>query len=190
MNERTLVLLKPDTVQRGLIGEILSRFEKAGMKIIGLKMLKASADIAKNHYTDALIPIVGGKTKKDWDASGVKYTETVEEIGKMIVDGLRRMLTKHSLIAVCIEGVEAVANVRKIVGPTGCKDALPGTIRGDYGHASLGHASAQKLNIANLIHASGTKEEAEHEIKLWFRPEELHSYKSVYEQHTMHMVDW
>lgn len=190
MIERTLVLLKPDAVHRGLAGEILQRFERAGLKIVGMKMLKATQELAKKHYTDSLIPIVGGKTKKDWDAAGIKSDETVEQIGVMIVSGLRRMLTNHPVFAVCLEGVSAVENVRKLVGPTGCKDALPGTIRGDFGHCSLGYASTKKKNIANLIHASGNKAEADTEIALWFKSEELFSYKSVHEEHTMHMIDW
>ncbi len=190
MIERTLVLLKPDAIQRGLSGEILLRLERAGLKIIGMKMLKASEDVAKKHYSDKLIPIVGAKTKKDWDAAGVKSDQTIEQIGTTIVASLRKMLMNHALVAVCLEGVSAVENVRKIVGPTGCKDAAPGTIRGDFGHCSLGYASIRKKNIANLIHASGNKEEADFEVKLWFTQEELFTYKSVHEDYTMHMIDW
>ena len=190
MIERTLVLLKPDAVQRGLLGEILHRFERSGLKIIGMKMLKATNDIATKHYSDKLISIVGAKSKKDWDAAGVKSDQTIEQIGTTIVSSLRTMLLNHALVAVCIEGVSAVENVRKLVGPTGCKDAPPGTIRGDFGHCSLGYASTRKKNIANLIHASGNKEEAEFEVKLWFKQEELFAYKNVHEDHTMHMIDW
>lgn len=190
MIEKTLVILKPDAVQRGLSGEILSRFERAGLKIVGLKTLKATPEMAKMHYPDSMIQIVGNKTKKDWDAAGMKYSETVEQIGTMLVDSIRKMFVNYPVIAVCLEGVQAVENVRKIVGPTGCKDALPGTIRGDFGHASLGYASTKRRGIANLIHASGTAEEAQREIKIWFAPNELFSYKGVHDEHILHLNDW
>ncbi|PIN74476.1 nucleoside-diphosphate kinase [Candidatus Woesearchaeota archaeon CG10_big_fil_rev_8_21_14_0_10_37_12] len=190
MIERTLVLLKPDAVKRGLCGEILRRFENAGLKIVSLKMLKAKEDQVKKHYADALIPIVGNKTKKDWDAWGVEYTESVEEIGQMIVKSIRNMLMKHAFVAVVLEGVHAVENVRKLVGSTGPKDSPPGTIRGDFGHASLGYASTKKKGIANIIHASGNVEEAKHEISIWFKPEELFDYKSVHEEFVFQTQDW
>ncbi|MBI4147919.1 nucleoside-diphosphate kinase [Candidatus Woesearchaeota archaeon] len=190
MIERTLILIKPDAVQRGIAGEILARFERTGLKIVGIKMVKASQELAKKHYTDALIPIVGNKTKKDWDAAGIKHTETPEQIGTMIVNSIRQMLTNHPVIALCLEGIQAVENVRKIVGSTGCKDALPGTIRGDYGHVSLGYASIKKRGIANLIHASGNPQEAQQEITLWFAPHELQTYKSAHDEHILHLNDW
>lgn len=183
MKERTLVLLKPDTVQRCLMGEIISRFEKAGLKIIGMKMVWIDLEHAKKHYPDSLIPIVGEKTKIDWDEAGVEYQETVEEIGQMIVEGTRNFLASGPVVAMVLEGIKAVEVVRKLVGKTGPKDAAPGTIRGDYSHLSLGYASIKKKGAANLIHASGEVDEAKHEIDLWFAPEELHSYKTVHEGH-------
>src|SRR3989338_2176277 len=119
MLERTLVLLKPDAVQRAVTGRIIQRFEDAGLKIVGMKMLLASPELAKKHYTDALVPIVGNKTKKDWDAYGVKYTETAEEIGEMIVEGTRKFLLSGPVIAMVLEGLHAVEIVRKLVGTTG-----------------------------------------------------------------------
>lgn len=181
--ERTLVLLKPDAVQRGLMGRILSRFEDAGLKVVGAKMVWVSEELAKKHYTDELIPIVGNKTKKDWDAAGMKYTETVEELGRMIIDGTRKFLRSGPVLALVLEGLNTVEIVRKLVGSTGPKDSLPGTIRGDFAHLSLGYASTQKKGAANLIHASGNVEEAKQEIALWFKPEELHTYKTVHEVH-------
>ena len=183
MIEQTLVLVKPDGVQRGLVGEIISRFEKAGLKIVGLKLVKVDAELAKKHYTDSLIPIVGGKTKKDWDAYGVKYTESAEEIGKMIVDATRKFLQESPVVAMVLEGLHTIEVVRKLVGPTGPKDAPPGTIRGDFSHLSLGYASMKKKGAANLIHASGTVDEAKKEIELWFKKNELHSYQTVHDKH-------
>lgn len=190
MIEQTLVLIKPDAVQRGLTGEILQRFEKTGLKIVGLKMLKASPDLAKKHYPDSLMPIVGGKTMKDWEAWGIKGRETKEEIGTIIVNSIRDMLTNHPFIALVLEGVHAVEIVRKIVGPTGPKDAPPGTIRGDLGHSSLGFASVQKKGISNLIHASGTLDEAKQEIAIWFNQEELHHYKTVHDELVLQHHTW
>ncbi len=186
MMERTLVVLKPDAVQRGLIGKIIQRFEDAGLKIVGMKMVQATSELSQKHYTDALIPIVGNKTKKDWDAAGMKYTETTEELGKMIVEGTRKFLMSNPVIAIVVEGISAVEVTRKLVGSTGPKDSPPGTIRGDFAHASLGYASMKKRGAANLIHASGTVEEAKKEIELWFKPSELFSYKTVHDIHVIY----
>lgn len=190
MIERTLVLLKPDAVQRGISGEILARFEKAGLKIVGLKLMKATPEQAKSHYTDSLIPIVGQKTKVDWEKQGIKSAETAEQIGTMLVGSIRKMLTNHAFVAVVLEGVQAVPVVRKLVGTTGPFDSAPGTIRGDYAHASLGYASTKRKGITNLIHASGNTEEAKHEISIWFKPEELHTYRSVHDELVLQTHDW
>ncbi len=186
MIERTLVLLKPDAVKRGIMGRILSRFEDAGLKVVGMKMVQANPELAKKHYAEALIPIVGNKTKKDWDAAGMKYSESAEEIGKMIVGGTRKFLISGPVIALVLEGVLAVEVVRKLAGSTGPKDSAPGTIRGDFAHASLGYASLKKKGAANLIHASGSADEAKKEIELWFKPEELFSYKTVHDTYVIY----
>ena len=182
--ERTLVILKPDAVQRQIVGEIITRFERAGLKLAGMKMLQASYEMAKKHYPDDLIPIVGEKTKKDWDAYGVEYSESVEEIGSMIVEATRKFLLETPVVALVLEGGHAVEIVRKMVGSTGPKDSLPGTIRGDYAHLSLGRASIMKKGAANIIHASGNVDEAKDEIEHWFKKSELFEYKTVHEQHT------
>ncbi len=182
MIERSLVLLKPDAVQRSLVGNIIRRFERAGLKIIGMKMVWVDEEFAKKHYTDDLIPIVGNKTKKDWDEFGVEYTESAEEIGKMIVDGTRKYISEGPVIAMVLQGIQCVEVIRKIVGSTGPKDSPPGTIRGDFAHMALGYASLQKRGIPNLIHASANVKEAEEEIKLWFKDEELHDYSLVHEK--------
>lgn len=183
--ERTLVILKPDTIQRGLVGEILTRFEKAGLKVVGMKMMIPEMELLKKHYPDELIPIVGNKTKEDWDNYGVEYAETVEEIGEMIVDATRKFMQSSPVIALVLEGGHVVEIVRKMVGKTGPKDSAPGTIRGDYAHLSLGRASLQKKGAANLIHASGTVEEAKQEIAMWFEDSELFTYKTVHDVHTI-----
>ncbi len=182
--ERTLVILKPDTVQRAICGEIISRFERAGLKMIGVKMMIPEMELLRNHYPDDLIPIVGNKTKEDWDNYGVEYSESIEEIGQMIVDATRDFMKSSPVIAIVLEGGHAVEIVRKMVGKTGPKDSPPGTIRGDYAHLSLGRASLQKKGAANIVHASGTPKEAEHEIKMWFDENELFQYQTVHERLT------
>lgn len=182
--ERTLVILKPDAVQRGIAGEIISRFEKIGLKIVAMKMMIPEEELLKQHYPDDLIPIVGNKTKTDWDNYGVEYEQTVEEIGNEIVTATRDFMRTGPVIAMVLEGGHAAEVVRKMVGSTGPKDSAPGTIRGDYAHLSLGRASLQKKGAANLIHASGNAKEAKEEIALWFRPDELYEYKLTHEHLT------
>ena len=158
MIEQTLVLVKPDGVQRGLVGEILQRFEKVGLKIIGMKMVWVDAAFAKKHYK--------------------------AHVDKPFYLGLETMITEGPVVAVALEGIHAVELVRKIVGPTEPKSAPPGTIRGDYAHVSYAYADRKGIAIKNLIHASGNIEEAKAEIQLWFGKEELHSYPLVHEKHT------
>src|SRR6185369_17123517 len=117
-HERTLVLLKPDATERGLVGEILQRFEKVGLKIAGLKMVQATDQQAKGHYTEDLAQRRG------------------EHVRKMMIE----MLLSGPIVAICLEGIEAVEIVRKMVGTTEPKSALPGTIRGDYSHVSFKYA--------------------------------------------------
>ena len=159
MIEKTLVLVKPDGVQRGLIGEIIKRFENAGLKIAGMKMVWIDKKFAKEHYK--------------------------AHVGKKFYPGLEAMITEGPVVAMAIEGVHAVAQVRKMVGDTEPQGAAPGTIRGDFAHVSYDYADKKGIAIKNLIHASGSKEEAVTEIKLWFSKNELHSYSTVHQVHTM-----
>jgi nucleoside-diphosphate kinase len=159
--ERTLIVMKPDAVQRGIVGEILGRFERVGLKIVGSKMVLPTPEHLMTHY---------------------------ETIGKMITrrgqeafdDNLKYMVT-GPVIAFVLEGVEAISAVRKIVGSTEPKAADMGTIRGDYAHVSFGYASSRHKAIPNLIHASGDADDAAQEIRHWFRPEELVSYETALE---------
>lgn len=162
MIEKTLVLLKPDAVQRGLIGEIINRFEKAGLKIIGMKMNQVDNEFAAKHYFDV-----------------------EQRNGKKIFDNNVKFLTEGPIIAMCLEGVHAINIVRKMVGPTEPKSALPGTIRGDYAHVSYDYANSKDIVAKNLIHASASKEDAKKEVGLWFSKGELHNYKTVHEKHTL-----
>lgn len=182
--ERTLVIIKPDAVQRTIAGEIISRFEKVGLKIIAMKMLVPEMELLKIHYPDSLIPSVGQKTKVDWEEYGVKDNQTVEQIGKMIIDSTREFMSSAPVIAMVLEGGHAVEIVRKLVGKTGPKDSPAGTIRGDFAHLGLGRASLAKKGAINLVHASGTAAEAKAEIALWFTKDELHEYKTVHDHLT------
>jgi len=161
MPEQTLVLLKLDAIQRGLIGEVVSRFEKAGLKIAGIKMHQSNEEHAKKHYTEDI-------TKRR---------------GEFVRNKLIKFLTEGPVIAIVLEGINAVEVVRKIVGGTEPRTALPGTIRGDYAHHSYDHADAKEIAIRNLVHASSSKEEAEQEINIWFKKEEIFNYKTVHEVH-------
>jgi nucleoside-diphosphate kinase len=159
MIEQTLVLIKPDCVKRGLIGEVTKRFELRGLKIAGMKMVQVDKDFSKKHYS--------------------------AHIDKKFYKGLETFITSGPVIAMAIEGVDSVEVVRKIVGSTEPKGADVGTIRGDYAHTSYGHADEQSKAIENLIHASGNSEEAKQEVALWFNINELHNYKLSHEEHTL-----
>lgn len=162
--ERTLVILKPDAVQRGLVGEIISRFERAGLKIVASKMLRPDYDHYYHHYE--------------------KIGTMISRRGKKAFDVTLEMMSQGPVVAFVLEGVEAVELVRKMVGTTEPKSALPGTIRGDYAHMSFGHADKQGVGVPNLIHASGDAKEAQQEISHWFSDGDIFDYKTVHELHT------
>jgi len=161
MIQQTLVLIKPDGVQRGLIGEVIKRFEQRGLKIVALKLVKIEKDLAKKHYTDDI-------TKRR---------------GKKVRDRLLDYVTSGPVVAMIIEGVDAIENVRKITGTTEGKSALPGTIRGDFTHVSIEHADKKNIPVKNIIHASGNEKEAKTEMALWFSVDELYDYKRDEEIH-------
>ncbi|MGK0209247.1 MAG: nucleoside-diphosphate kinase [Patescibacteria group bacterium] len=161
MIERTLVLVKPDGVARGLTGEVIKRFEMAGLKIIGLKLTSVSSDFASKHYTEAISEAHG------------------PEVRQMLLD----FVTEGPVVAMVIEGVDAIANVRKMVGSTESKSAAPGTIRGDFSHVSYAHTKENNVVVRNVIHASGNSEDAGYEVGLWFGIDELHSYRRAGEEH-------
>lgn len=157
MIEKTLVLVKPDGVQRQLVGRIVQRFEDVGLKIIGMKMVWVDESFAKKHYK--------------------------AHVGKPFYKGLEKFITEGPVVAFVLQGLHAVEAVRKIVGPTEPRKASPGTIRGDFAHHSQDFTDKENKSIRNLIHASGDKKEADEEIKLWFSKEELHDYSTVHEKH-------
>lgn len=183
-NEQTLVFLKPDGVQRGLIGAVLARFEQAGLKVVGLKMAQAGRDLLDRHYPsdEAFLRTLGGKTKEAFAAYGLDVkaqtgSDGPLEIGRQVRGWLIDYVSSGPVAAFVLEGIHAVSAVRKLVGDTLPFRAAPGSIRGDYSIDSPTVANLMKRPVRNLIHASGSVEEAQAEIALWFRPEELHAYR-------------
>lgn len=162
--EQTLIVFKPDALQRGLVGEILTRFERVGLRIVGTKMLSPDSQHFFTHYEEI------GKLKT--------------RAGDHIFDITLQMMGEGPVIAMVLEGVEAVALVRKMVGGTEPKSSAPGTIRGDFSHMSYTYADNKKKGIPNLIHASGDFAEAEQEINHWFADSELYDYEALHEKFT------
>ncbi|MEA3430576.1 MAG: nucleoside-diphosphate kinase [Nanoarchaeota archaeon] len=181
MIEKSLVLIKPDGVQRGLVGEIIKRFEQCCLKIIGMKMVYADKDMAGQHYAEdeEWMTEVGRKQKAAYAERGTTLEETEIELGKKIRNLLMDYLSMSPVIALVIEGHNAVAKIRKIVGTTSPFDSAPGTVRGDFAIDHYTLADAYKRPIQNLIHASGAVDEAEREIKIWFKDDELFAWKRV-----------
>lgn len=186
--EKTLVVMKPDSVKRGLIGDILGRMEQRGLKIIALKMIQLSREFAKKHYpgTDEHCIGMGLKTldtykKYNQDAKAELKTDDPLEIGKMIEAWNIDFLTSGPVVAIVISGIHAVDMVRKIAGNTLPAKADMGTIRGDYSIDSPVLANKEQRAIRNIIHASSDVVEADREIKLWFREGEICNYKTGHE---------
>jgi nucleoside-diphosphate kinase len=162
--EQTLIILKPDALQRGIVGEIVTRFERVGLKIVAAKVIQPSEEQYFYHY---------------------------ETIGKMIsrrgqqaFDVTLAFMQEGPVLAMVLEGIEAISLVRKMVGTTEPKSAEPGTIRGDYSHISFDYANGRNVSIPNLIHASGDIEDATQEIAHWFKPDELFEYETVHDKFT------
>jgi nucleoside-diphosphate kinase len=157
--ERTLVLLKPDAVARGVIGRVLTRFEDAMLKVVACKMVWMDADLTRRHYFDL-----------------------EERFGAGVYNAMAEFMQSGPVLALVLEGVEAVACTRKLVGSTYPDQAPPGTIRGDFAHMSKAYANERRIAVANLVHASGNAEDAAHEIDVWFSKDELHEYPSAAER--------
>jgi nucleoside-diphosphate kinase len=158
--ERTLVLLKPDAVARGLTGRIMARFEDALLKIVAAKMVWLDAELTRRHYFDL-----------------------EERFGAGVYNAMAEFMQTGPVLALVLEGVEAVACTRKLVGSTYPDQAAPGTIRGDFAHMSRAYANKHGIAVANLVHASGSAADAEHELGVWFTKEEIHVYATAAEQY-------
>jgi nucleoside-diphosphate kinase len=180
--EKTLVLIKPDGVQRGLIGEIIGRFERAGLKLIAMKMVHASHEDVDRHYalTEEWMKAVYEKAKTKYEANGEPFPFPDHiAYGTDIKNGLVAFLKSAPIVALVLEGEMAVSLVRKLVGATEPASSAPGTIRGDLSHDTYALSNAQNRPLRNLIHASGNVEEANNEIKIWFTDVELYKYEHV-----------
>lgn len=182
--EKTVILIKPDGVKRGLMGEIISRFEKRGLKIVAIKMVWPTREHIDRHYPESgeWLNNVGSRTlaffrEHNIDAREHLGTEEAVEIGKKIKGWLGDYLTQGPVVAMVIEGMHAISVVRKLVGSTYPVEAMPGTIRGDFSIDTPAFANTEKRVVKNVVHASGDFQEAGHEIEHWFSPEEIHSYK-------------
>ncbi|MFY9890114.1 MAG: nucleoside-diphosphate kinase [Streptosporangiaceae bacterium] len=158
--ERTLVLLKPDAVARGLVGRVVTRFEESLLKIVATKMVWMDADLARQHYFDL-----------------------EERFGPAVFNAMAEFMESGPVIAMILEGVEAVATTRKLVGSTYPDQAPPGTIRGDFAHMSKAYANERGIAVANLVHASGSVEDAAHEIDVWFAKDEIHEYPTPFDRY-------
>lgn len=182
--ETTFLMIKPDGVVRGLVGEIIGRLEQRGLKVVALEMLTPNREKVNEHYPkdSAWITRLGEKTlatyaKFGYDANEELGTADAEKIGPMVRNWLLDFMTTAPVVVMAIKGVHAVEMVRKIAGPTMPSDAPMGTIRGDYSVESAALANKEKRAVHNLVHASETQEEALHEIKHWFGSAVIHDYK-------------
>lgn len=186
--EKTLVIIKPDGVKRGLTGEIIHRIEQRGLKIIAIQMFTARKEDLKKHYptNSEYLASLGNKTlstyaKYNLDPQKEMGTNDPEKIGALVQMWLIDFMTSGPLVKIVVQGLHAVEMVRKLVGPTMPSQAEMGTVRGDFSVDSAALANTQKRAVHNLVHASGTIEEAEKEIVLWFSLEEIHEYKRAEE---------
>jgi nucleoside-diphosphate kinase len=180
--ERTLVLIKPDGVERKLVGEIISRFERAGLKIVGLGIVVPSKKLIDKHYPKdhKWIENLGYNLIKTAEEAKIKINlqkdygvNNVYELGLKIRKWLIDFMSSGPVVKIALEGPQAIAVVRKLVGKTIPFLAEPGTIRGDFSIDNPILANLEKRAVKNLVHASGNKKEAEKELKLWFKKSEL-----------------
>lgn len=187
--EQTFLMVKPDGVKRGLVGEVLSRIERRGLKIVALKMIYPTHDEIDNHYPKepSWVNRLGEKTlstyaKYNINAIDELGTERKEEIGPMVRNWLVDFMSSGPVVIAVVRGVHAVDMIRKLVGQTMPYLAEMGTIRGDYSVDSPLLANKEKRSVHNLVHASETPEEAEHEMRHWFGGDTIHEYKRTDEE--------
>jgi nucleoside-diphosphate kinase len=184
--ERTLAVIKPDGVQRSLIGEIIGRFERIGLKVVAIKMLVPSADFIEAHYTldPAWKQNVGDKSIKAYTAKGETHPAGNDpmKIADIVLGKLRKYMTSGPVIAFVVEGAHAVAIVRKIIGSTEPLSSDVGTIRGDFVLDSYQMSDIDNRSVRNLIHASGSPAEAVQEIAHWFKKDEIIDYRHIQEK--------
>jgi len=189
--ERTVVFIKPESIQRHLMGEFIGRFENRGLKLIACKLIAPTSEQVGKHYPDDeswLLP-TGEKALKSYQEKGININAGPVEIAKQIRDRLIEHFADRPLLVTVWEGPNAVALGRKTAGATNCLMADVGSIRGDYSMESYDLADALERPIHTLIHASGSVEEAEAEIKIWLSPEEILDYEMVTDS-VIYSKDW
>ncbi len=179
MQERTLVLIKPEGVYRAIVGRIITTFENAGLKVVGLKMVRPNEEMAGKHYAadENWMRGIGMKMKASYKEKGIDVQDEEVEIGRKVRNQLLKHLTSGPVVAMALEGNDAIFVTRKLVGTTEPRRADPSSIRGMYASDSYSMADSKKRPIKNVVHASDEPETAEKEISLWFKPEELSDYK-------------
>ncbi|MFT4311927.1 MAG: nucleoside-diphosphate kinase [Candidatus Woesearchaeota archaeon] len=184
MIEQTLILLKPDAVQRGLIGEIITRFERCGLKLVAMKMAYPDEKLAGDHYIadENWLETVGEKQRKNYKLKGMSIEQSNKELGLTVRKSLIDFLRLSPVVALVLEGHNAILHVRKLVGDTSPEQSAPGTIRGDYSFDTYQLADTSKRALQNLIHASSSQDDAKREIGLWFTNQEIHSWKRIDEE--------
>jgi len=182
--ERTFVILKPDTVQRSLIGEVIKRFERTGLKFTAMKMFIPSKEQLLTHYNkdDAWFLKKGTRIVEDLKSQGLPVDKDAMAYGRAIIDTIVDYMTAAPVVAIVLEGNQSVAVVTKLVGTTEPMSSDVGTIRGDYTVDSYGHSSYENRAVRNLIHCSESPEEAEREIKVWFDEAEIMNYVTAQER--------
>ncbi len=183
--EKTLVIIKPDGIQRSLIGEVIGRYERVGLKLIGLKMSVVEEDAVEKHYTlDPLWrTVTGEKAIESYKKKGLTPpSEDPLEVTAKILDNLKKYMTSGPVIIMVWQGAHAVELVRKIVGGTEPLSSDVGTIRGDYVLDSYQIADSDGRAVRNIVHASGSVEEANNEIKHWFSDDEIIDYRIIQEK--------
>jgi nucleoside-diphosphate kinase len=189
--QQTLVLIKPDGVQRGLIGDVIGRFEKAGLKLVGMKMVWPSKELCEKHYTNDVtyLTLLGEKAKAGMEKLGLSDSRTVLQIGQWIRNQLGRYLSIGPVVAMVWQGTHAIQNVRQLVGSTNPITADVGSIRGDLTIDTIEMANLEGRSVRNLMHASSDPSEAKREIALWFSKSEIHEYENVMDK-VLHDAEW
>ena len=187
MIERTLVLVKPDGVKRALIGKVIGRFEDAGLKVTALKMVQPDKEIAGNHYPldEEWYNNAWKNTKKGYEEKGLEMSETPRQLGERVRGWLMEGLTSGPIVAMVIEGNDAIAAIRKIAGATAPNRADPSSIRGTYSTDSYDLSDSEKRVLKNIVHASDSVPTAEREIKVWFDKKEVVKYNRA-DENTVH----
>lgn len=182
--ERSLVILKPDSVQRSLIGDIINRFERVGLKISAMKMIFATEEQLFDHYNkdDEWFQRKGEGVIKDMESNNLPIEKEAIEYGRDIIRNTARYMMEAPVIVLVMEGNQAVTVVSKLVGSTEPSTSDVGTIRGDYTLDSYSHAALENRGVRNLVHQSESPEEAEREIKIWFTEDEIMKYVTAQER--------